>query len=1377
MEKFKISDIQEIFVADVERFHNLTQHHLNQLLTTPSQESLDEALRQCHSLKGLAATVHAHGLAALGADFELLLQRANAVSPADPAAATDIFHFILAHMQDWFVMNQFSAMDMLPQAWDIYQGLRALMDERWPGLLPQPDPSPDSQTQYIRLKDLQLAQLTPPPTPTPELDVRGVAPVATGAPLPVRLVPPALKREAAVASDKGQGAGVTNPEVVSPVTRHATPPTENPAPLPVAIAGRDVLQGAPIASDQGQVSGVTNPEVVSPVTRHAPPPADSASPSTINAQPSTNSAPPILRVAPPALKRLAKTPVSASDKGQGAGVTSPEVVSPVTRHVTPPAENAPPSTAAAEWRELVSQEVAGYLGELGSCLVALASGAGGLTDVVQWQQARRLFHTIKGTAATFKLDAVSAPAKAAEKGCVAILEALQKQSADLPQRARKAVERCVERAQVVAQALGLSFAAEAVREALRVAETAAANAAAAQVSTNDSQCSTDVNAGDKGQVAGATNPEVVSPVTRHAPPPTENDAQLSTNPPPASAVDAEMVGFFINDAREQIQIIERAVLAWEKGERTTEQLWAAQRGFHTLKGAGNSIGLTAVAQSVHEVEEHLEGLTVAGAVGDKPLFAFLLGAVDQLRRYLADLTRSAVAPWRHDWSAALALLRPSAGIQAAALDAQAATLNPLAAAAAAVAQSATIAETPDAASAGDEDSHYLRIEAARLYQLMNLIGEMVIDRARLARKFEQLTGWQRALAERNGALAAAVQNFQAEFEFNLGAKTQGPVAKAPALETLNATPGTRNVELNSEFSELEFDRYDQFNVLARSLVEISHDIEQLNGEVAACVESFAAENAQFAQTSQELQRRVTGLSLVPVKSLFPRLQRAFRDALTVEQKEAELVLSGGEALLDKVVVDKVYGPLLHLVRNAVAHGIEDPAARTQAKKSPRGEVRLAASQLANQIVLQLSDDGAGINAVAVRERAVAKGWLAADAPALAPEQVVHFIFQPGFSTASKVTSVSGRGVGLDVVRTEVENLNGSVELRYEPGQGSTWSLRLPLTLAISEAILARLGGVTYAFPLNFIEYGVVLDAECLVRAADGSETYVMQAAAVAEPDGPEAAPAQGLVANSDTSHFARDAVVGTSLPVVRLSRLLGVAGAADSNKGLIVGAGERRAVLVVDEVLARQEVVIKELDSVLAQHPLLNGASLDAEGRVIPILNVPGLLKLAAEQGPKACVRPEAAGVDAALPAASPSRPTRALVVDDSLSVRKVQERFLRELGCQVVLAKDGLEALERLRQAALEQAAGPGGNGGLTFDVVFTDLEMPRLNGFELITEVRGNPAWAAMPLVVISSRGADKYITKAMNLGASTFLSKPFTQEQLGEVLRHFVGAGRPG
>lgn len=1426
MEKFKISDIQELFTTDVERFHSLTLHHVKELLaqTPPLQESLDEALRQTHTLKGLAATVQAWGLSRLGADYEALLELAGSWMRSEPDRANAIFQFITAHQQDWYLMNQFSCMDMLPQASEIYEGLRTAMEEQWLDYLPARQAGDVSATQFVRLSDLEL-QGAPEASaaPVPELDVQTAQPVAEAkpaAPTPLRVVPPVLRQRAADAA--------AEPPTPSPVDRdmqlrapipHAELPAP-PAPLPVvppslrrkaAAASAAPRAETPAAAEAAAPARPQPLEVVPPTLRRVDlkpeptPVAPAAAPAAhLAAAPeAAPTAPPILRVAPPALKRrVSKTaapvapPVPVVAEIPAAAPVAPVVdqaaleaalaapVVPTPSSAEPVAAKAPtavPGAPDSDLLEMLGREVAGYLTELTAHLPVLVAS---LADAEQWETARRIFHTIKGTAATFSLAAVSSPAKAAEAHCIVAIE-------DPEARTREAFNTCVKRAHAIAHALGLTFVEPALatapvqpvplaaetdllemlgqevagylgelstrlaalatqlgeiepwEETRRIFHTIKGTAAtfhldavSAPAKAAEARCIVAVeDAAARTRDAFETclhRAEVIAKALQLAFDAEPLRAALenalvaaapvaSETAPAGPALDPEMVGFFIRDAGDQIQLIEQSVLRWEQvggaagqpGDAAAQPealacVWAAQRGFHTLKGAANSIGLTAVAQSVHDVESYLETLAATGAAGTRALFTFLLGAVDRLRSYLAELAKDPAAPWRQDWATALQTLTAPASAPAAPAE-----------------TAPEVAAEPEA-----EDERTLRVEASRLYQLVNLIGEMVVDRARLERKLETMLGLHRALDERNRALAASVQTFHQEYEFNLLSARQSAGGSQPSALSRQPSAGG---SAGSEFTELEFDRYDQFNILARSLVEVSHDIGELNGELTACLEDFGADNSRFRLTSQALQSQVTGLSLVPVKTLFPRLQRAFRDALNVERKEADLDLRGGEAHLDKVVVDAVYGPLLHLLRNAVAHGIEDALTRQRAGKPARGQVSFAAVQRANQIEIQITDDGAGVDAAAVRRRAVEKGWLAADAPELTPEQVAGYIFQPGFSTAAKVTSVAGRGVGLDVVRAEIEALNGSVELRYVPGVGSTWTLRLPLTLLISEAILAEVGARTFALPLNFVESGLILDGPIL-RDEQGREWYELEGATSGGP-----------------------AVPQVKLPVMRLAQQLQIPGDAQSLKGVIMAVGDRRVIVVVDRVLTRQEIVIKELDALTAQHPLLNGATIDAAGGVIPILNVPALLQWDISKLTPAAARPNAdAGAGGSLNAA-PAGPRRVLIVDDSLSVRKVQERMLRELGCAVVAAKDGLDALERMREAQ--------------FDCVFTDLEMPRLNGYELIAELRGNPAWSGTPVVVISSRGADKYITKAMNLGAATFLSKPFTQEQLGQVLQHYV------
>lgn len=1213
MEKFKISDIQAIIAADFQKFRDETRGHLGLLIARSphSQESLAEVLRYAHTLKGLAATVEAWGLSNWGADLEKLFELSGTYMNTAQDKAEEIFRFVMQNMEAWSVMNAFSLSEQFAPAWDYYEGLRAMMDQRWPGYLD------------AVVTALPAAESPKSKTPAaPEPAAMEAPPVQAAPPAPVNVAPPSLRRQATT-TNTSASAGSTSADFT-------------PAPAgPVALNAPTLRRASDLPNQTGQTA-------LGASSQPQPTPASVQSSAASN-PPAT---PPLLRIAPPTFKRkTASVPPPTPVPPVSVASVSPDAP-PVVGEETPAAQpvGATAPDADADLLEMLGQEISNYLGELSETLNSLVSK---ITDQELWENTRRLFHTIKGTAATFHLDAVSAPAKAAEARCIVAIEDTQARTFDT-------FEACVERASAVATALKVSFSREDLD--LSLAEAKASSAAS---------------------------------------PEGESEAPI----------DAEMAGFFIRDARDQIETIEQAVLRWEKGENALEQVWAAQRGFHTLKGAANSIGLTRVARSVHDAEGFLEGVATGGGQGSPALFSFLLGAVDQLRAYAKELATNPAIRWSHNWAESLRVFGPAPEKHE---------------------NEPAIEDTPTASvvqpqipgsDSNEEESHTLRIDAARLHQLMNLIGEVVIDRSRLEKKIELLTKLHRDLGDRNAALTAQVQAFQQQFEFNLlqdqSARSQ-PRLPGEARSVTPAAPG----QSESEFSELEFDRYDQFSILARSLIEISHDVEEVSDEMSDCLESFSVDNTRFRETSRSLQENVTSLSLLPVSTLFPRLQRAFRDAVQVEHKEAELELEGGSALLDKVVIDKIFAPLMHLLRNAVAHGIEDAVTREVLKKSPRGQVLISTTQLSNQIVIQIKDDGSGVRTDAVRQRAIEKGWLAADAPPLTPEQVVHFIFQPGFSTASKLTSVSGRGVGLDVVRKEIESLNGSVELHFEPGVGSTWTLRLPLTLSISEAILADSGGVTFAFPINFIESGLIIETSSL-QQEDGRSTCT---------------------------------IGETRLPVTNLSELLALPGESSSSNGLIISAGDRRAIIAVDRVLRRQEIVVKQLDSVFARHPLLNGATLDADGQVIPILNLPTLLKFSENSTSRH------GNKDRRIEASEVNRQLRVLIADDSLSVRKVQERLLVDLGCHVTAANDGLHALEKLREGK--------------FDFVFTDLEMPRINGYELITEVRGNPAWASLPVVVISSRGADKYITKAMNLGATSFLSKPFTQDQLSQVLNFYGG-----
>jgi chemosensory pili system protein ChpA (sensor histidine kinase/response regulator) len=456
--------------------------------------------------------------------------------------------------------------------------------------------------------------------------------------------------------------------------------------------------------------------------------------------------------------------------------------------------------------------------------------------------------------------------------------------------------------------------------------------------------------------------------------------------------------------------------------------------------------------------------------------------------------------------------------------------------------------------------------------------------------------------------------------------------------------------------------------------------------------------------------------------VFARLRLPVRDAAERETKEVRVVTVGEDVSLDKTIADALFAPMLHLVRNAVVHGIESAERRAQSGKPRLGVITLAAREESGQVVLEVKDDGAGLDLRAMHARGVAMGLVPAGTPIDDPA-VKDLVFAPGFSTRATASSVSGRGVGGDVARRAIERLNGSIRVQTTPGAGTTFVLSLPVTLAITKALLVRHRGRTFALPLHFAD-----------RIIDVEDAVVVDSAGV-----------------------RRLQIEGGFVPVRRMDPLLRVGDGAQQNGPLVVlRIGGQRVALQVDALVGQEEIVVKSAGELLAGHPLFAGVTIRGTGELALILDVPALLEGIAPQVDRlprgdAPARALAAATPRALPPVPEKarRKLRVLFVDDSLSVRRVAEKTLTALGAEVILATDGFEALARLREQA--------------FDIVFTDLEMPRMHGYDLIRELRFVPAHRDLPVVVVSSRSGQKHQDQARALGANDYLTKPFSAQTI--------------
>ena len=793
-----------------------------------------------------------------------------------------------------------------------------------------------------------------------------------------------------------------------------------------------------------------------------------------------------------------------------------------------------------------------------------------------------------------------------------------------------------------------------------------------------------------------------------------------------AGIDPALWEAFEIEAAELIQAIDGAIIALIDTNQPKRAIASLFRSFHTLKGTVNTVGIAPLGRYLHRVEDFLDTLQDATVLPPMRVVVTVLTRIQaSVRANLAmantgyvqvDLERLAhdLALVTEDSAATASISTTSSGATTGRGDSRHDSHDSQdrhgSRSASSLYQDGAV--SPDAA-----ERRFVRVPTQRLDGLMNLAGELVVSRSRINRRLDHLRVMSRELMERKDRLMTTVGGFKERYEFNLLADRD--IAHVPAMKRGPAEKKLTGSALG--FSDLEMDRYEDINVLARSLNEIGDDIADLHRQFSGGCAGMGEDVAAFGRHITSLQGEITRTRMVPMDQLFVRLRLPLNDAATREKKEVRMMVVGGEVALDKTIVDGLYGPLLHLVRNAVSHGIEDAGHRHSSGKEAAGLVTLEARQESGQVVLTVTDDGHGLDLVALHRAGVARGLIVADTP-LDDPVVRELVFVSGLSTRATASEVAGRGVGCDVVRREIEHLGGHVVVSTRIGQGTAFTITLPLTLAITRALLVAQDDQIYALPLGFAER-IIEVGTVPVIASVGRRRLRLDDGVVSLRSLPEI--------------FGRP---------------------ADNNERAVVvlRVGEARIAVAVDRVLGQDEIVVKRLDQVCAGHPLFSGVTVSAEGQPILILDVPGLMERGGEAVRLGDGRNEAEDAGSAL--ATPAivngpRRRRVLFVDDSLSVRKVAERFLGALDVDVVLAVDGVDALAKLRL------------GGI--DLVFTDLEMPRMHGYDLLREIRYIPAWHDLPVVVVTSRSGQKHRDQATALGANDYLTKPFTQEVLAQVL----------
>ncbi len=598
----------------------------------------------------------------------------------------------------------------------------------------------------------------------------------------------------------------------------------------------------------------------------------------------------------------------------------------------------------------------------------------------------------------------------------------------------------------------------------------------------------------------------------------------------------------------------------------------------------------------------------------------------------------------------------------------------------------------------------------------------------------------------------------------------------------------------SEFSELEMDRYDDFNILSRSMAEISADVNEVLSQLEGFIGRVEGDIDEFTKLAHHLQDEITAARMVPIGTLYSRLSRAVRDAANSTGKHVELDLSGSETELDNNIIQQISDPLVHLVRNSVAHGIEQSGDRTAAGKSSTGNIMLRAYHRGNHIYIEVEDDGRGIDYERVKQSAIERGLVSHEtADRLTERDLREMLFHPGFSTAPVKTELAGRGVGLDVVRANLNALNGEIDIQSVSGQGTKFTLKVPLTLIISPALFVRCGSTNFALPLAVVEEIRRLRADEIEDVGGKLLTKVRDVVTeVVRLDTylglPPLEPINGyfrmVVANAGSRQIGLvvEEVLGKDVrdvvtEVVRLDTYLGLPPLEPINgyfRMVVANAGSRQIGLVVEEVLGKDEIVIKNLGEYLRRVKLFPGTTIAPDGSLILLIDLNRMV--ATEPSERRPIQASASAARIFAPGSAAiargTIPSEAIdrveqervvvVADDSISVRKFVGRMLEKNGYRVKLAADGLEAAELVTQHGCH--------------LVITDLEMPRMTGYELMVQLRQSPSTRRIPVMVVTSRAGAKHRDRAMKEGAAAFLTKPVQEDQLIAAVEQLMGTEAP-
>ena len=623
----------------------------------------------------------------------------------------------------------------------------------------------------------------------------------------------------------------------------------------------------------------------------------------------------------------------------------------------------------------------------------------------------------------------------------------------------------------------------------------------------------------------------------------------------------------------------------------------------------------------------------------------------------------------------------------------------------------------------------MRVSVNHLDILSNLVGELVVNRNSLEQDQERLRQFLDNLLAQVQQLNDVGQRMRDLYERSL--LESSLISSRQAIAAVGPSRGGNSHATGATFDALEMDRFTGFHTLSQEMIELIVRVREAASDIEFTVDSSDQITRQFRQVTTQLQEGLNKARMVPFGQTADRLPRAVRDISLKCGKEARLVVEGRDTLIDKMILERLYDPVTHLVNNAITHGIETPAEREAHGKAREGTITIRAFYQGNQTVIYIADDGGGINPEVVKSKALKKGLITStEAQEMSDVEVYDLLFLPGFSTRDQADDFSGRGVGMDVVRTALAEIRGAITVESTLGQGTSFTIRLPLTLSITKALSCVNNQARIAFPMDGVEDMFDVPRERVQTNEQGVSCILWRDTLL---------PFRSL---GDLLQFSRGLGRG---------RVYGGTGDENVISIVVLRSASTFIGLQVDQVIGEQEIVIKQLEGPVPKPTGIAGATVMGDGRVMPIADVLELIDLASgrmrrEPTPSLWGQAE---TEEAVGAALREEPT-VLIVDDSITVRELLSMSFNKVGYRVEQARDGQEAWEKLRS-------------GLPCDLVFCDIEMPRMDGLELLSRLQQDEDLSEIPIAMLTSRGADRHRQMAVELGASGYFTKPYLEEML--------------